>query len=196
VTDLAAIAARLRRTAEAGLAGSRDPYNLDRYRRAAHLATALETLVTRVNSITPAPTSLDVRTPALGAEAAIFDDAGLLLLIRRAGDGTWALPGGICEVGESPAATAVREVREELGIDVETSHLVGVYDNRLIGAPGASVPVAATYACRIIGGRPAVSAEVLEFGWFAPDGVRALTLFHAHPAKIAAAFADRIRRAG
>jgi len=191
VSDLTGIAARLRRIALAGLAESSDPYNIARYRRAALLADGLAGMPAG-----PPPESVAVRTPALGAEAAIFDDADRLLLVRRAGDGTWALPGGVCEVGESPGAAAVREVREELLVSVEITHLVGVYDNRLIGAPEVAVPIVATYACRIVAGTPAVSPEVLEFDWFTPDGVRGLPLFAAHPTKIAAAFADRIRRTG
>ncbi|GIJ50114.1 hypothetical protein Val02_70000 [Virgisporangium aliadipatigenens] len=194
MSDLTAIAARLRRTALDGLAGSTDPFNLERYRRVLALAAALEG---RRVVPGPPPRDLGIRTPALGAEAAIFDDTDRLLLVKRAGDGTWALPGGVGEVGENLVDTAIREVREELGgLVVAATHLIGVFDNRLIGAPHASVPIVANYACRIVSGTPAVSSEVLEFGWFTPDGVEPLTIFHAHPAKIAAAFADRVRRAG
>jgi ADP-ribose pyrophosphatase YjhB (NUDIX family) len=194
VSDLTELAARLRRIALAGLAGSTDPYNLDRYRRARSLAATLAALRATPG---PPPEGLGIRTPTLGAEGAIFDDEDRLLLVRRAGDGTWALPGGIGEVGESLADTVVREIREELGgLVVAPTHLIAVHDNRLIGAPTAHVPIVATYACRIVSGTPGLSAEVLDFGWFAPNGVRTLAIFHAHPAKIAAAFADRVRLAG
>src|SRR5207244_7783084 len=56
-------------------------------------------------------------------------DAGRLLPVHRADNDLWALPGGGHEVGESIEDTVVREVREETGIDVEVTGLVGLYTN-------------------------------------------------------------------
>ena len=143
-----------------------------------------------------------VRQIRVGAAVMIRPSEGgpeILLAQRPPGEalaGFWEFPGGKLEPGETALHAVVREVREELGVDVVPSHLIGVYDNRLIGAPKADVPVVATYACRIVSGEPAVSPEVLDFGWFTPDGVEPLTIFHAHPTKIAAAFADRVRVIG
>jgi 8-oxo-dGTP pyrophosphatase MutT (NUDIX family) len=54
---------------------------------------------------------------------------GRVLLVRRADDGNWELPGGRVDVGESAAAAAVREVAEEAGIAVELTGLVGVFSD-------------------------------------------------------------------
>ncbi len=63
-----------------------------------------------------------------GAAAAIFDESGSVLLVKhRYGPLNWELPGGAAEIGESPAETAVREVREETGLDVVVRHLTGWY---------------------------------------------------------------------
>src|SRR5262245_7583044 len=48
-------------------------------------------------------------TPKVGANAAIFDQQGALLLMQRSDDRRWCLPGGLVEVDETPAQTAVRE---------------------------------------------------------------------------------------
>ena len=70
----------------------------------------------------PTPNSLVV-----AASAVVTDDAGRVLLLRRADSGNWALPGGTMELGESLPECAVREVREETGLTVGITGLVGIY---------------------------------------------------------------------
>lgn len=60
---------------------------------------------------------------------AITNDVGQLLLIHKVDNNLWALPGGGHDVGESITDTAVREVKEETGLDVEIVRLVGTYTN-------------------------------------------------------------------
>ena len=55
------------------------------------------------------------------------NDAGELLLIRRSDNENWALPGGAVDLGESLAQAAVRETKEESGIDCEITGLTGIY---------------------------------------------------------------------
>jgi 8-oxo-dGTP diphosphatase len=58
----------------------------------------------------------------------ITDDEGRLLLVRRAYPPfDWVLPGGNAEDGESPTDTVMREVREELGVELDCECLAGVY---------------------------------------------------------------------
>lgn len=52
-----------------------------------------------------------------------------LLLIERADDGYWTMPGGMMDVGETFAQAAVREVREETGYEVEVTGVVGLYSD-------------------------------------------------------------------
>ena len=54
------------------------------------------------------------------------DEAGRILLVKPTYNDVWHLPGGVVEAGESPAAAAIREVKEELGLDVEAGRLMGV----------------------------------------------------------------------
>ncbi len=61
--------------------------------------------------------------------AFVLSDAGELLLIRRSDNDLWALPGGAQEIGEYIAETVVRETREESGVEVEVTGLVGIYSN-------------------------------------------------------------------
>lgn len=55
-----------------------------------------------------------------------IDEAGCILLVKPTYNDVWHLPGGVVEAGESPAAAAIREVKEEIGLDVEVGRLLGV----------------------------------------------------------------------
>jgi NUDIX domain len=61
------------------------------------------------------------------ASAVVVDQAGRILLHRRNDNSLWSIPGGAMEVGERIADTAVREVKEETGLDVQPEALVGIY---------------------------------------------------------------------
>jgi ADP-ribose pyrophosphatase YjhB (NUDIX family) len=63
------------------------------------------------------------------AFAVVRNDLGRILLVRRADDGYWELPGGRVEVGESASAAVVREVAEEAGATIEITRLAGVYSD-------------------------------------------------------------------
>jgi mutator protein MutT len=61
------------------------------------------------------------------AYAVVRDELGRVLLVRRADNGNWELPGGRIDVGESASQAAVREVAEEAGVSIEITGLAGVY---------------------------------------------------------------------
>src|SRR5215471_7869477 len=59
----------------------------------------------------------------------VTNHAGEVLLVRRSDNDNWAIPGGAIDLGESLADAAVRETREESGIDCEVTGLVGIYSD-------------------------------------------------------------------
>jgi 8-oxo-dGTP pyrophosphatase MutT (NUDIX family) len=57
----------------------------------------------------------------------VVNDAGEILLIQRSDNGNWAVPGGAIDLGESLTDAAIRETREETGIDCRITGIVGIY---------------------------------------------------------------------
>lgn len=110
-----------------------------------------------------------------GASAVVLDEGGRVLLGRRADNGLWSVPAGICEPGEQPAETAVREVYEETGVHCEAERIVLVQGARApVTYPNGDVCQFMDIAvrCRATGGEARVAdEESLEVGWFEVDAL-------------------------
>ncbi|GAB4458171.1 MAG: NUDIX hydrolase [Anaerolineae bacterium] len=94
---------------------------------------------------------------------------GKVLLVRRAmdpGRGSWCFPGGFMEIGETPQATAIRECREESGLEVEITRLLDVYYYEDFRGSGVVI----MYQARVTGGRLEANPEEADgIGFFGPD---------------------------
>lgn len=109
--------------------------------------------------------------------AAVVEDAGRWLVLRRAGAhgaGTWGLPGGHQEFGESPESTAAREVAEETGLTVEPGARLGFTDDPMpeIGRHYVTLFL----ACAVTAGTVATIREpdkATDLAWVTPDALRA-----------------------
>jgi len=69
--------------------------------------------------------------PLVGVAAAVFNTRGEVLLVQRLRPpraGTWGLPGGLLDVGETLAAGVCREVREECGVEIAIGGIAGVFE--------------------------------------------------------------------
>jgi len=103
----------------------------------------------------------------------VTNDASEILLIRRTDNDYWALPGGAVDIGESLPQAAIRETREETGVDCEITGLSGIYTD-----PGHVIlytsngetrqEFSIVLTARAIGGQPTPSSESSEVRWIAP----------------------------
>ncbi|MFJ9365321.1 NUDIX hydrolase [Nocardia sp. NPDC101769] len=75
------------------------------------------------------PSAPKANSIVVAATAFVLDSQNRVLLIQRSDNGRWAIPGGGQDFGEYLADTAVRETREETGIEIEVTGLVGIYSN-------------------------------------------------------------------
>lgn len=167
-----------------------NPYSLERFTRTTETAEAILAGVDSPNELVPGSFSwLDVRTPLVGAETIILDRNSRILLMRRADNGKWAMPGGMCEVGETSAATVVREAREEVNIDIAVDGLAGVFDARLIDGPQVLCPTCFVYIAHPENETesPQPSLEAIEVKWCEREELADLDLWEGHRTKIAAA---------
>ncbi|GII82863.1 hypothetical protein Ssi03_08530 [Sphaerisporangium siamense] len=105
-----------------------------------------------------------------------------MLLVRHAGhDDGWGVLGGAIEPGESPAAAAVREAREEIGADIRLTRLLDT-----LGGPDYEVTypngdraayITTVYEAHITQGSPTpTDGELTELAWFPPQDLPALPL--------------------
>jgi ADP-ribose pyrophosphatase YjhB (NUDIX family) len=135
--------------------------------------------VTRIEHFNdPAAPAANRLVPA--ASAVVVDQAGRILLHRRADNELWSIPGGGMEVGERIADTVVREVKEETGLEVEPEAIVGIYSNPRhvveYGDGEVRQQFSVCFACRLVGGELAASDESLEVGFFTPVEIEALPM--------------------
>ena len=100
-----------------------------------------------------------------------------ILLMRRSDNGCWGLPGGYVDRGESVSEAAVRELREETGVEAEIVRLIGVYSDparQVIAYPDGNRVQAVNlcFEARAQGqGQPTTPEETLEIGYFSVDAL-------------------------
>lgn len=111
------------------------------------------------------------QTPKVAIGAAVYDDAGELLLVQRADSGIWLYPTGWADIGYSAAEVAVKEVGEETGIECEVERLLMVLDGMRLGF--TTVPLySIVFLCRALGGElQRHELETTDVGFFAEDSL-------------------------
>jgi 8-oxo-dGTP diphosphatase len=106
------------------------------------------------------------KTPLIAADAVVFDKTGGVLLIRRKNEpfqGQFALPGGFVDIGETTEDAALRELKEETGIDGQSPKLIGVYSDPKRDPRGHTVGIAYLIEAKSLDVRAGDDAAAAQF---------------------------------
>ncbi len=121
--------------------------------------------------------------PKVGAAVLAVDEKNRVVLVKRNADparGSWCLPGGFMEIGETPQTTATRECQEESGYAVEITGLIDVYYYENYRGSGVLI----VYKGQVVDGaaHPGDDAEAVAL--FGPDELPANIAFHSNLAAL------------
>ena len=170
-------AVELQALAQAGLFYSKDIYDIERFQRIRDIAA--EMLVS--------PSGLPVdqirnlfcnetgyQTPKLDTRAAVFRDDKILLVQEN--NGLWSLPGGWVDVGLSVGENAVKEVKEEAGLDVEAKQMIAVQDRKKHNPEIYAYNICKVFIlCDLLGGTFQENSETIAIGYFSMDDLPPLS---------------------
>jgi ADP-ribose pyrophosphatase YjhB (NUDIX family) len=130
--DIYLIADQIRSISNLGINYSTNQFDTERYEKLLSLSSELcsicdESDFSDIEEMFSG--NLSHMSPIVGADAIIYQEKKILLM-KRHDNKLWASPGGLVEVGETPAEAAVRELFEETGINGTLDRLLGVFDSR------------------------------------------------------------------
>ena len=170
-------AVELQALAQAGLTYGRDRFDMERYERIRAIAAEMIACKTDI----PAGKVRDLfcnetgyQTPKLDTRAAILREDKILLVRER--DGLWSLPGGWVDVDRSVGENAVKEVREEAGLDARADFLIAVQDRDKHNKPVYAHKVCKIFVmCSALGGAFRENSETTASGWFSLDALPPLS---------------------
>jgi len=165
-------AVELQSLAQAGLYYSKDPFDRERFQRIREISA--EMVAHRSGLPLEQVTNLfccevGYQTPKLDTRSAVFRNEKILLVQEN--NGLWSLPGGWVDIGLTVAENAVKETREEAGVDVLPRKIIAVVDWQRSNDPGPS-PYSACKVfvlCDLLGGSFEQNIETISSGWFAQD---------------------------
>ena len=186
-------AVRLQALAQAGLWYCRDDFDRERYAQIRDIAAQMLALP----SDTPLETVRDLfcdetgyQTPKLDTRAAIFQGDKILLVRER--DGLWSLPGGWVDVDLSVGESAVKEVREEAGLEARAEFLIAVQDRDRHNRPIYAHKVCKVFVlCTALGGAFQQNTETTASGYFGLDELPPLAEAKNTPEQVRMCFQAR-----
>lgn len=141
------------------------------------------------------PNAPKANSIAVAVSAFIQDEEERILMIRRSDNDLYAIPGGQLELGETLANAAVREVREETGIECEVTGVIGLYSDphHVIAYDDGEIRQEFSICFRATptGGVPTTSSESTEVQWITKENLKQLKIHPSIQIRIRHALANR-----
>ena len=157
--------------AQAGLTYTDNVYDIERYERLREISTLMMSEksglnLDKVKNLFCNETGY--QTPKIDTRAAIFKDNKILLTHEN--NGTWALPGGWCDVLETIKTNTIKEVKEETGLDVDTVKIIAIQDRNKHNKPIYAYGICKVFVlCNLLGGEFIKNIETTEIKYFSLD---------------------------
>ncbi len=164
-----AFAKRLQALAQSGLTYAENMYDVERYEELRDISVQILQEISgeepeKIRALFTNETGY--QTPKVDVRAVVFE-AGKILLVHEKIDNCWSLPGGWADVGYSPTEVAVKETREEAGLEVKAVRLLAVLDKKHHPHPPSPYHVYKIFIlCRNIGGALQQGSETQGVGFF------------------------------
>ncbi|MFD1064850.1 NUDIX hydrolase [Oceanobacillus locisalsi] len=172
-------AKQIQSIAQAGLTFTNDMYDRERYEQLRTLSIEIMNAYTdlefeSIRDLFARETGY--QTPKVDVRGVIFKD-DRILMVREKHDDAWALPGGFCDIGESPRENVIKEIQEESGFHVQPTKLLAVFDtNKHAHPPQPYQYYKLCIQCAIISGAGSLGMETKGIGFFAEDNLPNLSL--------------------
>lgn len=164
-----AVAKRIQAIAQAGITYAENGYDLERYQELQSIsveimATLTDAPIEKIRGLFTNETGY--QTPKVDVRGVIFE-GDKILMVREKIDGCWSLPGGWADVGYTPGEVAVKEAKEEAGLEVQAVRLLAVLDKKCYPHPPSPYHTYKIFIlCEVLSGKPAEGMETSEVGFF------------------------------
>lgn len=186
--ELTLLAQRIRALSQNGLTYSLSDYDTERYEELLHISDKIASLSSGLGEDVIHSLYIPLKeyvTPKVDIRAVVFNEKEEILLVKESSDGRWSLPGGWADVGFSPKEIAVKEVKEETGLDVHPARLLSVMDMKYHPHPAIPFYVYKFFIlCKITGGAFTEAFDILGKGFFNLNDLPPLSLERVLPEQI------------
>jgi len=194
--ELIILAQRIRALSQTALSYSTNDYEIDRCKEQLVISDRITAIVSGLDEDEIRACYHPVKeyvTPKVDVRSVVFNERGEVLLVRERIDGRWSLPGGWADVGYSPKEVAVKETKEETGLDVRAVRLLAVMDKRCHAHPASPFYIYKIFIlCETTGGELTKAFDILDNGFFALDKLPPLSSDRILPEQIL--LMDKLRR--
>lgn len=170
---------RIKAIAETGLVYTNGSYDKERYEELKEISLRLMAEIsghpfTKLDSFFLP--QLDYPTPKVDVRGFVLNDKDQILMAQEMVDGKWTIPGGWADIGNTPTEVAIKEIREETGLNAEVVRLLAIYDKQRHAHPPEPYYIyKLMFYCRVTGGELMAGFNMQGADWFSMDALPPLS---------------------